>query len=236
MAILTDEDKVYLRRMSRFIQSLGKKEAIVAEYYYDDVVDSFKQFKEYLLNSEWNFTNISEADIPEGFRQIVSKVLKSINISNIFQVDIDDINQLSFELTLNCRDNNLTLSYDYYYYETDERQVEFPNESEVINNLIENGVNPEEDGMLYLDYSGGGDSGYINGAFANGEDVPADFEEWCYNALEEDFGGWEIDAGSQGQFVINFEDNTIVLNHGINEETSSTEIIFTENFSKEVES
>lgn len=236
MAILTDEDKVYLRRMSRFIQSLGKKEAVVEEYYYGDLVDSFDEFKRDMLNSEWKFTNIYDADIPDGFRQIVSKVLKSINISNIY-IDIEDINQISFELILNCRDNNLTLVCHYYYYETEERQIEFPNESEdLINDLIENGVNPEEDGMLYLDYSGGGDSGYINGAFANGEDVPADFQEWCYKALEEDFGGWEIDAGSQGQFVINFEDNTIVLNHGSNEETSDTELIFTENFSKEVES
>jgi hypothetical protein len=62
-----------------------------------------------------------------------------------------------------------------------------------------------------LKYNGGGDSGYIESDFENGEPSPGAVEEWCYQQLEENFGGWEINEGSQGEFQFDFNEKTVIL-------------------------
>lgn len=41
-------------------------------------------------------------------------------------------------------------------------------------------------------------------------------ENLCYAKLEESHGGWEINEGSQGSFVINVEDGTVEWHHETN--------------------
>lgn len=41
-------------------------------------------------------------------------------------------------------------------------------------------------------------------------------ENICYAKLEESHGGWEINEGSQGSFVINVEDGTVEWHHETN--------------------
>ena len=70
-------------------------------------------------------------------------------------------------------------------------------------------------------YSGGGDSGYIEGDMNvdgdSNQPVPSFLEDMCYNALSS-FGGWEINEGSQGNIVFNLKDLTISVNHTWNTE------------------
>jgi hypothetical protein len=49
------------------------------------------------------------------------------------------------------------------------------------------------------------------------ENSPAFLENMCYNALS-NFGGWEINEGSQGNIVFNLRDKTITVNHSWNTE------------------
>jgi hypothetical protein len=73
---------------------------------------------------------------------------------------------------------------------------------------------------VVIDYSGGGDSGYIEGQYQseNGSgDVPSEIEDICYDLLEE-FGGWEINEGSQGK--ISLTKDSININHLWNTEES----------------
>jgi hypothetical protein len=73
---------------------------------------------------------------------------------------------------------------------------------------------------VVIDYSGGGDSGYIEGQYQseNGSgDVPSGIEDICYDLLEE-FGGWEINEGSQGK--ISLTKDSIDVNHLWNTEES----------------
>lgn len=81
-------------------------------------------------------------------------------------------------------------------------------------------------------YNGGGDSGYIEGTYESEKgtgDVPAGIEDICYQLLEE-FGGWEINEGSQGTIV--FTKDEIEVNHEWNteiDETNEINIEITEN-------
>ena len=76
-----------------------------------------------------------------------------------------------------------------------------------------------------ISYNGGGDSGYIEGTYESEKgsgDVPATIEDICYSLLEE-YGGWEINEGSQGTIV--FTKDEIEVNHEWNtEEDDSNEI------------
>jgi hypothetical protein len=57
---------------------------------------------------------------------------------------------------------------------------------------------------ITITYEGGGDSGYIQNHYESsngGGDVPAGIEDICYKLLEE-FGGWEINEGSQGSIML----------------------------------
>lgn len=73
-----------------------------------------------------------------------------------------------------------------------------------------------------VSYNGGGDSGYIESTYESEKgtgDVPAGIEDICYSLLEE-YGGWEINEGSQGTIV--FTKDEIEINHEWNTEVDET--------------
>jgi len=73
---------------------------------------------------------------------------------------------------------------------------------------------------VVIDYSGGGDSGYVEGEYHSDSEtgrVPDNIKNICYDLLGE-FGGWEINEGSQGS--ISLTKSTIDINHLWNTEES----------------
>lgn len=71
-----------------------------------------------------------------------------------------------------------------------------------------------------IDYNGSGDSGYVEDQYQSQNkkgDVPAGIEDICYELLE-DFGGWEINEGSQGNITLTKD--SININHQWNTEES----------------
>ena len=84
-----------------------------------------------------------------------------------------------------------------------------------------------------LRYNGSGDSGYIEGSFEDpSEEVPANVEDYCYRMLESNYGGWEINEGSQGTFYFDLVDRSITLHHTYNTEETDTYTLFEESFAK----
>jgi hypothetical protein len=77
-------------------------------------------------------------------------------------------------------------------------------------------------------YNGGGDSGYIENDMELGGDTvptPSGIEDYCYTILK-DFGGWEINEGSQGNIIFNLKSKEYSVNHEWNtEEPRSFEIL-----------
>jgi hypothetical protein len=57
-------------------------------------------------------------------------------------------------------------------------------------------------------------------------------EDWCYEQLERYYGGWEINEGSDGEFIFNFHDMTIELNHTYNVEQDAHDTIYEESFAE----
>jgi hypothetical protein len=66
-----------------------------------------------------------------------------------------------------------------------------------------------------VSYSGGGDDGYIEDDGYDDEGnqyrLSDDLENYLYSKLNNSFGGWEINEGSSGKFIINSQ--TMVIEH-----------------------
>jgi hypothetical protein len=82
----------------------------------------------------------------------------------------------------------------------------------------------EKEGIEYMDvtYEGGGDSGSVNTEYTsqNGSgQINQDIENICYDLLRE-YGGWEINEGSQGKII--FTKNEIEIEHEWNTEEQYT--------------
>ena len=90
---------------------------------------------------------------------------------------------------------------------------------------------PEEE--FVVEFNGGGDSGYIEdyGITKGNEQITVtqNLNDVMYMMLE-NYGGWEINEGSQGNFSVNPTDRTIRLEFSWNTEVELTETIWEWNF------
>jgi hypothetical protein len=120
-----------------------------------------------------------------------------------------------------------TMGYESYNqeFEIDEKE------------LLEDMVQWKEEGKLKIsvDFNGGGDSGYIDevGLINDGNDkydLSAVWETKLYDILEKNHGGWEINEGSEGTFIIDNENQSIELDFRMNVEESSTGYEFKHQF------
>ena len=232
--ILTLEEKKYLQRVCRYLGSLGMTNGIIefefdySEFDCEDV--NWKQIT--------TFSNNYTAEIPDVMIEISKKLLNYVCENDLIRTpDVDDINWQRIEIDLDCEDSTISVVLDYNYYdtgdtETDTRSLEEEEENESLRevfDVLED--DPDiQDRILTIDYSGGGDSGYLEDSFNNGDSVPAVVSDFCYNMLENRFGGWEINEGSQGHFEIDLDKKEISLNHTYNIDETGRDTLLEEKF------
>ena len=222
--ILTPEEKKYLGRVSRYLASMGMN--------YGEINFEMEQDDEEISYSEYgfptHFDNNYYAEIPDGLIPILKKIIDYVDDDGLYSnlPDGSDIDYQRFEITISGVKKEIALTHIYSYYsEGDSTGIEY---DDMIEEWEEKGIFEDieipEDGYMVLKYNGGGDSGYIESDFDNGERSPDEIEEWCYKQLEENFGGWEINEGSQGEFQFDFNEKTVILSHTYNiiEDRSNT--------------
>jgi hypothetical protein len=232
--ILTLEEKKYLQRVCRYLGSLGMTNGII-EFEFD-----YSEFD--CEDVDWKqittFSNNYTAEIPDVMIEISKKLLNYVCENDLIRTpDVDDINWQRIEIDLDCEDSTISVVLDYNYYdigdtETDTRSLEEEEENESLRevfDVLED--DPDiEDRILTIDYSGGGDSGYLEDSFNSGDSVPAVVSDFCYNMLENRFGGWEINEGSQGNFEIDLDNKEISLNHTYNIDETGRDTLLEEKF------
>jgi hypothetical protein len=232
--ILTLEEKKYLQRVCRYLGSLGMTNGII-EFEFD-----YSEFD--CEDVDWKqittFSNNYTAEIPDVMIEISKKLLNYVCENDLIRTpDVDDINWQRIEIDLDCEDSTISVVLDYNYYdigdtETDTRSLEEEEENESLRevfDVLED--DPDiEDRILTIDYSGGGDSGYLEDSFNSGDSVPAVVSDFCYNMLENRYGGWEINEGSQGNFEIDLDNKEITLNHTYNIDETGRDTLLEEKF------
>jgi hypothetical protein len=234
--ILTPEEKKYLGKVSRYLASLGMTYGdIIFEMEPDDEEISYRE-NYFPTHFENNYT----AEIPDGLVPILKKIISYVDDDELYSELPNDgnIDYQRFEITIDSVKREISLTHMYsYQIEGGSEGVEY---DDIIEEWEEKGVFDDieipEDNYLVLKYNGGGDSGYIESHFDSGarnpygESVPTEVEEWCYQQLEENFGGWEINEGSQGEFQFDFNEKTVILSHAYNIEESRSNTLWEEEF------
>ena len=228
--ILTPEEKKYLGKISRYLNSLGMS--------YGEINFEMEPDQEVIDYSPNNFPthfeNNYNAEIPDGLVPILKKIIGYVDDDGLYsEVPYDGyLIYQRFDITINAMSGEKSLTHSYsYQIEGGSQGIEY---DDMIEEWEEKGVFDDteipEDNYLVLKYNGGGDSGYIESNFENGEPVPTEVEEWCYQQLEENFGGWEINEGSQGEFQFDFNEKTVILSHAYNIEESRSNTLWEEEF------
>jgi hypothetical protein len=229
--ILTPEEKKYLGKVSRYLSSLGMSYGeIQFEMEPDDDEISYRE--NYFPT---HFENNYNAEIPDGLVPILKKIIGYVDDDGLYRDlhDDDYIDYQRFDITIYTGEKKeISLTHSYSF------QTEGESEGGEYDDMIEeweekgvfNDTEIPEDNYLVLKYNGGGDSGYIESNFESGQPVPTEVEEWCYQQLEENFGGWEINEGSQGEFQFDFNEKTVILSHTYNIEESKSNTLWEEEF------
>jgi hypothetical protein len=234
--ILTPEEKKYIGKVSRYLRSMGMTYGeIQFEMEPDDEEISYRE--NYFPT---HFENNYNAEIPDGLVPILKKIISYVDDEGLYDELPNDANIVyqGFEIMIDSVKKEISLTHMYSYQtEGGSEGVEY---DDMIEEWEEKGVFDDieipEDNYLVLKYNGGGDSGYIESHFDSGarnpygESVPTEVEEWCYQQLEENFGGWEINEGSQGEFQFDFNEKTVILSHTYNIEESKSNTLWEEEF------
>ena len=235
--ILTPEEKKYLNRTCNYLASLGMKEGIINIELDSDQYELFNE------DIDWkhiqHFENNYRAELPEGLVPILKKAMNYVIEEGVFDTpDIDTMSYQNIDIEIDCTRKELTVTHNYSYYgRGDGQNIEYDSveDKERFDKWMEEDMQDVEvpsDGVLTVTYNGGGDSGYIESSFDETSDaIPASIEDWMYSQLESHFGGWEINEGSDGRFIFNFNNSTVELEHIYNTEENDSKTLFEENFS-----
>jgi hypothetical protein len=234
--ILTPEEKQYLRRISNYLGSMGMQDGNI-----EIDMDNQEEFE--YDNVDWDyithFTNNYNADIPSGLIPILQKIMKYCDDNNLIkEPDYDDMNyqRLEYDIDVDSKKISFTRWWSFYTrgegssvtWEDEQGKVLFEEWEE--SGVLEDLTIPD-DGILIVTYNGSGDSGYLESSFnETGDGVPAAIEDWCYRELSDNYSGWEINEGSDGQFIFNFHDMTIDLVHTENIEDNASDTYYEESF------
>lgn len=235
--ILTNEEKRYLRMVSNYLNSYGIELGQIFFYGLHEISGGF-DYSDLNVDELTHFENNYLAEVPDGLIPILKKIFNYLNEKELlFSSDVEELDYESIGISIDTKSKDITITHYWSFYTDGDGSSnhwegnQFPNEiMETLQEISKNDNKP-----LILRYYGSGDSGYIEGAFDNGESVPADIEDFCYDILERKYGGWEINEGSKGEFIFNLQDRTIDLYHTNIDLINEAKTIFEENFGKKEE-
>jgi hypothetical protein len=230
---MSEEDKVVLRKVVKYLKSNNINSGII------EIVNDFYHDPQRALNNVGNFSNHWGIEVPDFFKHYLGEIIERV-LSNVDYLDEEDVNYDNIEIEIIADSSMLEVTRHWGYEQPgDSRGLTWGDDTEdtelvkrLMDEIRESGARPDSNGILQLDYSGGGDSGYIEPSFVDGGRVPANIEDWCYEVLENNYGGWEINEGSQGYFIFDTRKNIIELELTYNELTEETENILSVYFGK----
>jgi hypothetical protein len=218
-SIITPEEKVYLKKISNYLRSYGMSVGEI-EFELDD--DSYViELSRGALDSTNLFQNNYTVEIPFGVKPIIKKIVDYVNSKELFgdTADIYPYGQ-SFTIYIDTKKKQIGLTHNWNYYDEDDEAMKEWDGKEA-SQLFDQWEQEDElshldhpdDKILTAKYSGNGDSGYLEETFTDGNEIPGPILDWAYERLEDFYPGWEINEGSFGRFVFDFNKKVIYLFH-----------------------
>ena len=225
---LTDKQKHDLRRFSLILNSLNMEDGVEWTYRHYDEWESDYPDGPYYRNKNVK----DELDfLPGSIGPLFDEIKENFD-TDLFYNDAYDNYTGGLQLIVDAEKKTLVVKYHYYTMTTEDSRIErsFKDISEMsspyrrgeletkklVNEDFLNRMNEEYGSYAILEYDGSGDSGWIddNVQSEKGSKVSTnELENIAYEALELFHAGWEINEGSSGTMIFNFDDQTFTVEH-----------------------
>lgn len=212
---LSEKDKRTLDLFSMYLESYSSK---VGKYSIEVSTDG-DVYWDYLY---WQGDNtIMRIDSYDAIDELIKRIFDENEDTMLDRFSAYDRGQVV--AIVNCNDRTLRFKSDVSVMDVQYSSQEYTFD-DISNRTIKEWLN--EMTVAYVSgeipYQGSGDSGYIESDIIFNDytrgNYPTELENWMYDELSQ-YGGWEINEGSQGNFHFNFDKKTISLSHGENYET-----------------
>jgi len=215
------ESKKVFKLLSRILKSEGANR-LYQNMYYNSGCDFDYYFSP--------VSNNGRIEMPESTKVYLENLYEKIsNMDFIQEIECDE-NNSNIDITFNIDTKTLDCDVNTYYIITRDystsTEITDPEMIETLNDWANRGYDE-----IKVDFSGGGDDGYIEsfGYVSGGNsdiEMPAAYEDFMYRMLSTQYGGWENNEGGQGTFTILINSQIIELYMGLNEENPEGETAF----------
>lgn len=218
--------KVVLNIFQKFLELNKCSKAIFELDSYDLKMQNGNKF---LCDYKWTNSPIPIDRIIEDFMDVLHGKQELDNIVYTPAGGESEVYNYSFFV---IPENRMVEIYgDYSYYTGGDEEKNFYDTDELPEDIIGflNTLREEGHGELEVDFSGAGDSGWVEeDGRTRKEDnykIPDVVENYCYELLNK-YPGWEINEGSQGQFYFDSLKMTVSFDFQYNEEINDRELMF----------
>jgi len=220
---MTQKEKTVFKMMSSYIQKMGCESAEMMGEYWDDELFSDRYF---------NCKGGGTYKFPFDPSEVINGWIDSLNL-DIRSYEDEGMNSLWLEI--NPKDNSISVIAGFSEIELGEAQLIVESLSDKLNVEELKKELQEEFGdfkSIKVEFSGYGDSGglervEVDGQNYGSDNIPNSLENVLYDILSQ-FGGWEIDSGSEGFFDIDLENDKVVLHFHWNEQVDRPETLHRE--------
>ena len=212
--VVTEEQLKSLKLFSYYLQSHGIKEASIDVYLEYCEIDYFP---------EMAYGSGGSAELYDAIIKTLEDIIKSNDLT-----DLDDCeNRGELRLNIDCVERTLEAEVYETVYSTrdmsDSRDINELNDSglkRAFESLFSQMSDEGKPSTTRVYFNGSGDSGDIDGHTQDGTALSNDVLDYFYNWLENFYGGWEINEGSQGYFSIDADEGQLFLDFQENIEES----------------
>ena len=209
---LSDKDRKTLDIFSMYLQSYASK---VGKYTIEVSTDG----DIYWDSPYWMGDNTTMMiDTYDAIDELIKRIFNENEDTMLNNFTSDDRGEVV--AIVNCNDRTLSFKDEVRVLDTDYQNQEYTFDditNKEIRAWLKEAASTYSSGQV--DYSGGGDDGYIENyiVFNDGKVVkyPRELANWLSDQLQQ-FGSWANEDGGQGDFYFNFTEKTIGLSHGQN--------------------
>lgn len=220
--VVTDEQLKSLKLFSYYLQSHGIKRA---------TVDFYLEYCQVDYSSEEAFSRDgTRAELYDAIENTLKEIIDANDLADMD--DCDNRGALTFHI--DCEERTLEADVYETVYGTnnmsdsqDLNEMEDSDIKRAFQSLFSQISDEGKPSTTRVYFNGSGDSGDIDGHTQDGTALPNEVLHYFYGWLEEFYGGWEINEGSQGYFAIDTDENNLFLDFQENtEENQQRDIDF----------
>ena len=206
MENVTDEQAKTLKLFAYYAQGYGKKEV--------NTLINTQDCQEDWRDDEW-YGDGSNLESYEAIDNCINQIIEEHDLFEKLMSDCDNRGQLN--INIDCVERTLEINAFETKFDTNPSSdmLELSDiESEDLIKIF-NYMKSKKYSKGVVEFGGGGDSGEVesrieyDGKFT--KQIPKGVESFFYEWLENHFGGWEINEGSQGKFVFNADEGNLEL-------------------------